>query len=182
MVKYFGTPALLSDNAPLLPEKCCNYKCFVFTCLFLLFALEKHKKKSQIWYHSTQNSKNGLDKIIGTLNLIFVNTPFGKNNWDESLPVTISYTPLQEFWTTLLLPTAPGVSDLKGAFSQLLFWDLSTGVLWDLDLVTLLATSEHFCVLFEVSFGSLSCWKTHDLWRRPSFLTLGPTLRSKILW
>ena len=28
MVKNIGTPALLSDNAPLLPEKCCNYKCF----------------------------------------------------------------------------------------------------------------------------------------------------------
>ena len=39
----------------------------------------------------------------------------------------------------------------------------------------------HFCVLFEVCFGSLSCWKTHDLWRRPSFLTLGPTLCSKFL-
>ena len=26
----------------------------------------------------------------------------------------------------------------------------------------------HFCVLFEVCFGSLSCWKTHDLWQRPS--------------
>ena len=39
----------------------------------------------------------------------------------------------------------------------------------------------HFCVLFEVCFGSLSCWKTHDLWWRPSFLTLGPTLCSKIL-
>ena len=28
MVKNIGTPALLSDNAPILPEKCCNYKCF----------------------------------------------------------------------------------------------------------------------------------------------------------
>ena len=41
----------------------------VFTCLFILFALEKQKeseKKSQICYHSTHN-ENGLDKIIGTL-------------------------------------------------------------------------------------------------------------------
>ena len=28
MVKNTGTPALLSDNAPLLPENCCDYKCF----------------------------------------------------------------------------------------------------------------------------------------------------------
>ena len=28
MVKNSGTPALLSNNAPLLPENCCNYKCF----------------------------------------------------------------------------------------------------------------------------------------------------------
>ena len=47
----------------------------------------------------------------------------------------------------LFLPTALGVSDLKGAFSQLLFWDLSTGVLWDLDLDSLLATSELSSVL-----------------------------------
>ena len=40
----------------------------------------------------------------------------------------------------------------------------------------------HFWVLFEVCFGSLSCWKAHDLWQRPSFLTLGPALLSKILW
>ena len=29
-----------------------------------------------------------------------------------------------------------------GAFSQMLFWDLSKGVLWDLDLDSLVATSE----------------------------------------
>ena len=59
----------------------------VFTCLFILFALEKHKKseggggeekkkKSKKKpnlksFHNDINSKNGLDKIIGTLNLIF---------------------------------------------------------------------------------------------------------------
>ena len=63
MVKNIGTPALLSDNAPLLPDNCCSYKWFG------IIALEKHKKsqkKSQIWYNSTQNSKNGLDRIFGT--------------------------------------------------------------------------------------------------------------------
>ena len=40
--------------------------------------------------------------------------------------------------------------------------------------------SNHFWVLCEVCFGSLCFWKTHDLWRRPSFLTLSPTLRAKI--
>ncbi len=74
----------------------------VLTCLFLFFfALEQHKKtekKSQIWYNSTQNPKNALDKIIGTLNLIFGSTPFGKNNWNQSLPVTMNkfLTPL--YW------------------------------------------------------------------------------------
>ncbi len=34
----------------------------------------------------------------------------------------------------------------------------------------------HFWVLFEVCFGSLSCWKTHDLWWRRSFLTLATML------
>ncbi len=40
----------------------------------------------------------------------------------------------------------------------------------------------HFWVLFEVCFGSLSCWKTHDLWWRRNFLTLATTLHLKILW
>ena len=29
VMQNIGTPALLSDNASLLPENCCNYKCFV---------------------------------------------------------------------------------------------------------------------------------------------------------
>ncbi len=54
----------------------------VLTCLFI-FCLhwnntKKTEKKSQIWYNSTQNLKNALDKIIGTLNLIIGSTPFGK--------------------------------------------------------------------------------------------------------
>ncbi len=32
----------------------------------------------------------------------------------------------------------------------------------------------HFWVLFEVHFRSLSCWKTHDLWWRRSFLKMKP--------
>ena len=183
MVKNIGTTALLSDNAPLLPEKCCNYKCFgihmsiYFVCI----------GKTQIWYHSTQNSKNGLDKIIGTLNLIFGSTPFGKNN--RSIASCnhqwVSYTSLLEFWTTLLaycsrclrfegclLPTA--VFRTLHRCSMGFRSGLIAGHFRSLQCFVL----NNFCVLYEV----LSCWKTHDLWRRPSFLTLGPTLRSKILW
>ena len=46
MVKNIGTPVLLSDNAPLLPENCCNYKS------------EKKKAKSDIIPHRTQNGQN----------------------------------------------------------------------------------------------------------------------------
>ena len=144
MVKNIGTPALLSDNAPLLPEKCCNDKCFgihVFISFVCIGKTKKSEEKSQIWYHSTQNSKNGLDKIIGTLNLIFGSTTVGKKSFGSWNHQWVSYTSLLEFWTTLLLPTSPGVSDFKGAFSKL-SWNLSTGVLWDLDLDSLLATSE----------------------------------------
>ena len=66
----------------------------VFTCSYLFCLHWKNtknlRKKSQIWYHSTQNSKNGLHKTVGTLKLIFGSTPFGKNNRDQSLPVTIN--------------------------------------------------------------------------------------------
>ncbi len=99
----------------------------------------------------------------------------------------VSYTSLLEFWTTLLLQTAPVHSDLKDAFSQLLFWDLSTGVLWDSDLDSLLAISELSSTLFvtislfKVCIGLLYSWKTHDLWWRRSFLTLATILRPKFL-
>ncbi len=53
----------------------------VLTCLFI-FCLHwnntKNREESQIWYNSTQNPKNALDKIIGTLNLIFGSTPWEK--------------------------------------------------------------------------------------------------------
>ncbi len=72
----------------------------VLTFIFL-FAFEQHKKtekKSKIWYNSTQSPTNSLDKIIGTLNLTFGSTPFGENNWNQSLPVTMNefLTPL--YW------------------------------------------------------------------------------------
>ena len=44
---YSETPALLSDNAPLLPEKCCNYKCFGIH-MFIYFVYKKSEKKIQI--------------------------------------------------------------------------------------------------------------------------------------
>ena len=53
----------------------------------------------------------------------------------------VSYTSQLEFCTTLLLQTAPGLSDLKGALLQQQFWNLSIGVLWDLDPDSLLTTA-----------------------------------------
>ena len=53
MAKSIGTPALLLDNAPLLPKNGCNYKCFGnHMFISFLFALEQHKK--------TQRKKSNL--------------------------------------------------------------------------------------------------------------------------
>ncbi len=99
MAKNISSLAILSENATLLSENCCSCKCFG-TCMFIFFVCigttQKTEKKNKIWYNSTQNPKNALDKIIGTLNLIFGSTPFGKNNWNQSLPVTMN-----EFLTPL---------------------------------------------------------------------------------
>ena len=67
-----------------------------------LSALGQHNKaeeKIQVWHNFTQNSNIGSDKIIGTLNLIFGYTPFGENNWNRSLPVTINKFPSPLSWT-----------------------------------------------------------------------------------
>ena len=39
----------------------------VYLFLFALEKLKKSEKKSEICYHSTHDSKNGLDTIIGTI-------------------------------------------------------------------------------------------------------------------
>ena len=38
----------------------------------------------------------------------------------------------------------------------------------------------HSCVLLDVYFGSLSCWRTHALRLKPGFFTLGRTFHPKI--
>ncbi len=59
-----------------------------------LFVLEQTQKKQRRKVkpdtipHRTQ--KMHWTKIIGTHNLIFGSTPFGKNNWNQSLPVTMN--------------------------------------------------------------------------------------------
>ena len=53
-------------------------------CLFILFALEKHQEsEGKKPNHSTQNSKNGLDKIIGTF-----------SKWYEIIVFQARYAPL----------------------------------------------------------------------------------------
>ena len=68
MVKNIGTPALLSDNAPLLPENCWYYKCFGIHMFIYFICIGKTQKNC---YHSTQTSKNGLDKIIGAFSKLW---------------------------------------------------------------------------------------------------------------
>ena len=64
-----------SDNAPVLPEFFCLFwYSHVYSFCLHWKNTKKLRKKSQIWYHSTQNPKNGLDKMIGTLKLIFGST------------------------------------------------------------------------------------------------------------
>ena len=61
--------ALLSDNAPLLPENCCNYKCFGIHVYLFCLHWKNHKKsegkKSQIWYHDIIPHRTGSQKWTG---------------------------------------------------------------------------------------------------------------------
>ena len=83
MDERIGTPGTFPENAPFLPEKCCSYKCFgvhMFISFKCIGTTQKAEEKSQILHHFTQNFKNPLDKIIGTLKLTFRCTLFGENN------------------------------------------------------------------------------------------------------
>ncbi len=99
MAKNVGTLAILSENASLLSENCCSCKYFgtpvfiLFIYIFLYLFIFNTKKlrrkvKTDTITHRTQI--NALDKITGTLNLIFGSTPLEKNYWNQSLPVTMN--------------------------------------------------------------------------------------------
>lgn len=96
MTKNIATPAFMWDNAPRFPENYCNYKCIsIHMCLSFVCTGPTHK--TEIKFH-TEPPKNGLDKIISSLRLIFGSTPCEENNWNQSLPVTMNtfLTPL--YW------------------------------------------------------------------------------------
>ena len=44
MDKNIGTPALMSDNVPILPENCCNYKCFGILMLISMVCIGTTQK------------------------------------------------------------------------------------------------------------------------------------------
>ena len=94
-----GTPALpfSSQKIVVLQWQMLWYSHVYFFCLHWNNT-KKSEKKCQIWLDSTQNSKNGLDKMIGTLKLIFGSIPFGKNNWNQSLSVTMNECLTTLYW------------------------------------------------------------------------------------
>ena len=152
--KNIGTPAL---------------HCQIMHHLFIYFVCigktqgKGGGEKSQIWYHSTQNSKNGLDKIIGTLNIIFGSTPFGKNNWDQSLAVTINefLSPLYWNFEPLFFCQLLQVSQIWRVPSLNCCFEIShrcsmgfrSGLIAGHFRTLLCFVLYHLCVLFEVCFG-----------------------------
>ena len=70
MDKNIGTPALLSDNVPLLPENCCNYKCFGIHMLIYIVCIgttqKSREEKPNLIPHKSPNLQNywHLFKIV----------------------------------------------------------------------------------------------------------------------
>ena len=145
----------------------------VYTCLFPLSALGQHTKaeeKSQIWHHFKQNSKLGLDKIIGTLNLIF-----GCTHTSEKITETNRF---QEPATSFL-HLSTGILDhssfancsrslkFEGCFLATAVlrsfhrcsMGFRSGLIAGRSRMLQCFVSNHFWVLCEVCFGSLSCWR-----------------------
>ena len=167
----------------------------VYTCLFFCIGTtqkSRRKKPNLTSFYIKLTYKTGSNKIIGNLKLIFGCTPFGENNWNQSLPITINKfpTPLTGILNNSSFANCSRFLKFEGC-------PLATAILRPFHGRSmgfrpgLIAghfrilqhfVSDLFWVLCEVWFGSLSCWNTHDLWRRPSFLTRGPTLQAKIFW
>ncbi len=136
----------------------------VLACLF--FGL--HWNKSDTISHKTP--KNALEKIIGTLNLIFGSTLLDKiTEINRSLWPWMSFSHL----STGILDYSSFANcsrsfRFKGCLLPTAVWDLSTGVLWDSDLDSLLAISELTCALFvTLSECFLKCVSGHCPAGRP---------------
>lgn len=94
------------------------------------------------------------------------------------LPIDFSEIPSPLCWHFSYILSSQLLSQFfKCAFFKLLFSNFFMAVQWNLDLLSFLG------VFLDVSFGSLSCWRAHDLQQRCSFVTLfccTPKKRRKI--
>ncbi len=112
---------------------------FIYFFVCIGTTQKKKQKKSQIWYNSTQNPpKNALDKIIGTLNLIFGSTPFGKNNRNQSLPVTMNefLTPLYWNFGPLFFANCSRLFRFKGCLLPTAVFEISPQVFYGIQIWT----------------------------------------------
>ena len=67
---HIVTPALLSDNAPLLPENCGNYKCFGIHMLCVCVYYTEHGEKKEEKHGQSQGYKSisrDLDVPVSTV-------------------------------------------------------------------------------------------------------------------
>ncbi len=130
------------------------WKCFGIN-MFIYFLhwnnTKKTEEKSNLIQFHTEPQKNAPNQIIGTHKLIFGSTPLEKKYWNQSVPVTMN-----EFLIALYWNVGPQIS--PQVFCGIQIW-------------THFRT--RFGVLFEVCFGSLSCWKTNDLWWSPQLFESG---------
>lgn len=123
-----------------------------------------------------------MNKIVGTLNVIFDCTPFVKNKGNQLLPVPINKLLAPFNWNVgpLFICKLLQFSYIRRVLSSNSNFKTSPQVFNGIQFQTILEPSK--CFFFhpilgalEVCLGSLSlsCWKTHDLGCKPSFLTLG---------
>ena len=98
MDRNIGIPALLSDNAPLLPENCCNDKCFGIHIFCLHWNNTKNQRKnaqSDLIPHKTL--KMDRTKLLAPLTSYLVAQALEKN-WNQLLPVTMNECLTTLYW------------------------------------------------------------------------------------
>ena len=101
VAKNIGTLALFSNNSQFSRKISWNWQKYLVSTIpyFTVNMMEPLCLNYNLIYpFKSENKRNGIDKIIDTLDLIFGSTTFGQNNCSQVPPIAMDELPTPLYW------------------------------------------------------------------------------------